>query len=100
MTQAVCQHHEWVETETTSTNGAKSIATQCKNCGGFLAINQPPVLIDNKQKEEVNSQGKAYNDLWKFFNEEHNLTLLHGEMDDIITAVETFKTTYNSDTNI
>lgn len=43
-----------------------------------------------------NSQGMAYDELWKFFNREHNLTLLHGEMDDIISAVDKFKTTYNA----
>ena len=38
---------------------------------------------------------KAYNFLWQFFFDEHKLTLLHSEMDDIIHAVEQFKIIFN-----
>lgn len=37
----------------------------------------------------------AYSKLFDFFYEEHGLTLLHGEMDDIINAVDQFKKDYN-----
>lgn len=45
--------------------------------------------------KEVNNEALAYSRLFDFFNEQHDLTLLHGEMDDIIKAVDSFKEKYN-----
>lgn len=40
---------------------------------------------------------EAYQNLHNFFFQEHGLILLHSEMDDIITAVDTFKKQFNKD---
>lgn len=45
--------------------------------------------------KEVNNEAIAYSRLFDFFNEQHDLVLLHGEMDDIIKAVDSFKEKYN-----
>lgn len=44
---------------------------------------------------EENNQAVAYNELFEFFYNEHGLTLLHSELDDIISAVDKFKETFN-----
>ena len=42
-----------------------------------------------------NNQAIAYNELFEFFLQEHGLTLIYSEIDDIIKALEKFKETFN-----
>jgi len=50
---------------------------------------------DIKAKEYSVNESFAYQELFDFFSQEHNLTLLHSEIDDIIKAVDKFIKTYN-----
>ena len=45
--------------------------------------------------ETAKNEVVSYNNLWSFFHQEHGLTLIHSQMDDIIRAVEAFKETFN-----
>lgn len=46
-------------------------------------------------KEAMEQQESAYTNLFMFFQQEHNLILIHSQMDDIIHAVDQFKIEFN-----
>lgn len=53
--------------------------------------------IDTGIPIEYKSEVDAYNYLWNFFNQEHNLVLLNSEMDEIIHSVDMFKKIFNGE---
>jgi hypothetical protein len=52
-------------------------------------------IIDTGIQIEYKSEMDAYTYLFMFFHDEHGLTLLHSEMDDIIHACDHFKKIFN-----
>lgn len=49
----------------------------------------------HKCLKSVLHEHTAYNELFEFFYQEHGLTLLHSQLDDIISAVKQFEKTFN-----
>jgi hypothetical protein len=52
-------------------------------------------MDENEMPIEYRSEADAYYDLFDFFHNEHNLILINAELDDIIKAVDNFKTKFN-----
>jgi hypothetical protein len=69
---------------------------ECRPCKVFLSRyelkdGKCPVCLNDEHVylNEDKSEDARY-DLWKFFEQEHDLILLEGQLDDIIQAVEKY----------
>lgn len=54
-------------------------------------------MIEQKIAIQPISEFKAYSKLWKFFSDEHNLSLTNSEMDDIVHACKMFIEDFNKE---